>query len=50
MRIYPNNTQEILIQKTFGCARFVYNQCLAYKITMYKTEKSQFVVDGLKQL
>lgn len=39
MRIYPNYTQEILIQKTFGCARFVYNQCLAYKITMYKTGK-----------
>lgn len=37
-RLYPNKEQEILIQKTFGCVRFVYNQCLAYKIDKYKTE------------
>ena len=36
-RLYPNKAQEILIQKTFGCVRFVYNQCLAYKIEKYKT-------------
>ena len=38
-RLYPNKEQELLIQKTFGCARFVYNQCLAYKIDKYKTEE-----------
>lgn len=38
-RIYPNKQQEELIQKTFGCVRFVYNQCLAYKIDKYKNEK-----------
>ena len=37
-RIYPNEIQETLIQKTFGCKRFVYNQCLAYKIDKYKNE------------
>lgn len=37
-RIYPNKQQEELIQKTFGCVRFVYNQCLAYKIDKYKNE------------
>lgn len=37
-RIYPNKEQEFLIQKTFGCVRFVYNQCLAYKIDKYKAE------------
>lgn len=37
-RLYPNKQQEELIQKTFGCARFVYNQCLAYKIDKYKNE------------
>ena len=37
-RLYPNKEQELLIQKTFGCVRFVYNQCLAYKIDKYKTE------------
>ena len=38
-RLYPNKEQESLIQKTFGCVRFVYNQCLAYKIDKYKTEE-----------
>lgn len=28
-RIYPNKEQEILIQKTFGCCRFVFNYTLA---------------------
>ena len=37
-RIYPNKHQEELIQKTFGCVRFVYNQCLAYRIDKYKNE------------
>ena len=37
-RIYPNKRQEIQIQKTFGCCRFVYNQCLSLKISKYKDE------------
>ena len=36
-RIYPNKEQEILIQKTFGCARFIYNHYLAQRIEQYKT-------------
>ena len=35
-RIYPNSEQELLIQKTFGCVRFVYNHFLADRITAYK--------------
>lgn len=38
-RLYPNSEQETLMQKTFGCVRFVYNQCLAYKIDKYKNEE-----------
>lgn len=38
-RLYPNNSQETLIQKTFGCCRFVYNQTLAYRKNLYETEK-----------
>lgn len=38
-RIYPNKSQVELIQKTFGCCRFVYNQVLAYKINKYQNEK-----------
>lgn len=35
-RIYPNKTQEQLIQKTFGCCRFIYNQALDYRIKQYE--------------
>lgn len=38
-QIYPSKDQEDLMQKTFGCVRFVYNQILKYKIELYKTEK-----------
>ena len=39
-RIYPNKEQEVLIQKTFGCTRFVYNYYLAKKIELYETDKT----------
>lgn len=35
-RIYPNREQEILIQRTFGCCRFVFNHFLAERIEQYK--------------
>lgn len=35
-RIYPNTEQQTLIQKTFGCCRFVYNHFLAQRIAEYK--------------
>lgn len=38
-RIYPNKKQQILIAKTFGCCRFVYNQMLAYKKEIYESQK-----------
>lgn len=40
-RIYPNKAQRILIEKTFGCCRFVYNRYLAKSIEDYqRTGKS----------
>lgn len=36
-RIYPSVKQKTLIQKTFGCARFVYNYFLAQRIEVYKS-------------
>ena len=39
-RIYPNKAQQILLQKTFGCTRFVYNHFLAKRIEKYKEDKS----------
>lgn len=41
-RIYPNKKQKELIQKTFGCCRFVYNTYLAKRIEMYKKNKERF--------
>ena len=38
-RIYPNKTQEELIQKTFGCTRFVYNYYLAKRKKTYEQSK-----------
>ena len=38
-RLYPNREQENLIQRTFGCVRFVYNTFLGKRIDTYKTEK-----------
>lgn len=35
-RIYPNESQRILIEKTFGCCRFVYNHYLAKSIEDYQ--------------
>ena len=30
-RIYPDNEQEVMMRKTFGCCRFVYNRMLSDK-------------------
>ena len=39
IRLYPNNTQEVQINKLLGCYRVVYNQCLARKINSYKENR-----------
>ena len=38
-RIYPNGEQEILINRTFGCVRFVYNHMLANRKSIYEQYK-----------
>ena len=35
-RLYPNEEQKVLFEKTFGCSRFIWNQMLADKIAYYK--------------
>ena len=37
-RLLPNKAQSNLIDRTIGCARFVYNQMLSDKIKHYKEE------------
>ena len=46
----PNATQRQAIRKACGCARFVYNMALAYKVEQYKTNKvsvSEYELDKL---
>ena len=38
-RIYPTKKQEELIQKTFGCVRFIWNYYLALRKEIYEKEK-----------
>ena len=38
-RIYPNKKQQELIQKTFGCVRFVYNYYLNKRHELYKNDR-----------
>ena len=45
-RIYPTKEQEIQLTKTFGSCRFVYNQLLAKKINLYKTEQKSISKTG----
>ena len=50
-RIYPNLEQRTLIEKTFGCSRFVYNHFLAEKSEVYKeTGKNISRFDQQKEL
>lgn len=38
-RIYPTDEQKIMLAKTFGCCRFVYNWCLERKDKIWNEEK-----------
>lgn len=50
-RLYPNRDQQELIEKTFGCCRFVYNYYLAKSIEDYEnTGKSSSCYDNQKDL
>ena len=38
-RLYPNEEQKVLLNKHFGCVRFVYNWALNYNTTQYAQTK-----------
>lgn len=40
-RIYPTQEQTTLIEKHFGCVRFVYNWALANRIELYNQTKQK---------
>lgn len=46
-RIYPTKSQEVLIAKTFGCVRYVYNRALAFKMAFYEKNKKGISVFSL---
>ena len=39
-RIYPNKEQTIMLNKSFGCNRYIFNYFLGYKSTQYKESKN----------
>ena len=39
VRVYPNQEQEIMLNKTFGCCRFLYNKMLEERINVYNELK-----------
>ncbi|MGL5649831.1 MAG: IS200/IS605 family element RNA-guided endonuclease TnpB [Clostridium sp.] len=50
-RIYPSEVQKELIEKSFGCIRFVYNNMLALQIKTYEEEgKSHSKYDLVKKI
>lgn len=55
-RLYPTKAQQELMLKTFGCARFVYNQTLAARKDAYTAGKASLsrndcvkLLPGLKE-
>ena len=47
-RIYPNKEQKIMIDKTFGCTRFVFNKFLSERKEKY--EKSKIKLSTYEQI
>lgn len=47
-RIYPTAAQKEIIEKTFGCTRFVYNKFLEERIKNYKQNKK--IISGKTQI
>lgn len=41
-RLYPNAEQKVLLAKTFGCVRMVYNHYLSKRIEVYRQKNSTF--------
>ena len=44
-RIYPNKEQELLINKTFGCVRFVYNTIFSSFFINFISSIQERIVD-----
>lgn len=50
-RIYPTNDQELLLNKTFGSCRFVWNNALSYRNDLFASRKEFYnKYDSMKDL
>ena len=50
-RLYPDKSQELLINKTIGSSRLVYNYFLADRINYYKnTKKGKTAYEQIKMI
>lgn len=47
--LIPNHNQEVLINKTIGCARFVYNRFLALRRELYSNEQKTLNYNSCSQ-
>ena len=47
--LLPSHSQEVLINKTIGCVRFVYNRFLTLTKELYDTEKKTLGYNGCSQ-
>jgi putative transposase len=47
--LIPNRSQKVLISKTIGCARFVYNRFLARRKELYDSEQKTLNYSGCSQ-
>lgn len=47
--LIPNHNQFVLINKTIGCARFVYNRFLALRKELYNTEQKTLKYNACSQ-
>ena len=42
VRLYPSKEQRVLIDRTLGCSRFVYNRIIALKKELWEDYKLSF--------
>jgi putative transposase len=49
-RLFPNEEQRVLIEKHFGCSRYIYNYALGQRIETYEKEKKSIGRNDLIKL
>ena len=50
LRLYPNNEQKVLLNNSFGCARFVYNYYLDLSIKNNYKNPNTYIKDYVNKL